>query len=157
MTFHAQSGIAEGLRQLRAAGLVESGTASGCTSAEIARIETSLELRLPAAYREFLAHLGKSAGAFLQGSDFACSQLVRVNHEARDLLRESGHSLPRTCLVFLMHQGYQFLYFHSGESDDPDVHRFEEGGSPQPLRMSFTSWFLRAAEDEIRIASGLGQ
>jgi hypothetical protein len=56
-----------------------------------------------------------------------------------------------------MHQGYQFLYFHAGEGDDPEVHRYEEGGPLQRLGVNFSTWFLSAADDEIRIVRGLGR
>lgn len=112
---------------------------------------------LPAAYKEFLAHLGRSAGSFLRGSDFTCDQLWRINREARELVRERGVDLPRAAVVFLMHQGYQFLYFHAAEGDDPEVHRYEEGGPLQRLGVSVSTWFLNAADDEIRIVRGLGR
>ena len=140
--------IADGLHRLRAAGLTQ--RAVGCSLDEIAQVEMELRATLPATYREFLLALGSSGGAFLQGSDFAWSQLARINREARELVRSAGARLPPSAFVFLMHQGYQFLFFAVSEGRDPQVLRFEEGGSIQPVGMAFSEWFLSAADDEIR-------
>jgi hypothetical protein len=46
------------------------------------------------------------------------------------LLEESGRpfALPPDAVVFAMHQGYQFCYFHAeGITDDPAVFYYFEG------------------------------
>jgi hypothetical protein len=51
-------------------------------------------------------------------------------HRAADtLLREDGQPLlPKNAFVFLMHQGYHFMYFIAdGQSDDPPVYYYLEG------------------------------
>jgi hypothetical protein len=149
--------IAEGTRRLRSAGLLPPGDTGGCTSEEITRIESKVGQRLPGVYRDFLAVVGRSSGGFMRGSDLACDQLLRINREARDLTREGGLSLSSSAFVFLMHQGYQFLCFDLGAGADPEVSRFEEGGAIQRLGVSFSSWFLGAVDDEIRIVRGLGR
>lgn len=149
--------IAEGSRRLRSAGLLPPGDTGGCSSEEIAQIESQVGQRLPGVYRDFLALVGRASSGFMRGSDFACGQLLRINREARDLLREGGLSLSSSAFVFLMHQGYQFLYFDLNGGADPEVSRFEEGGTIQRLGVSFSIWFLGAVDDEIRIVRGLGR
>lgn len=48
---------------------------------------------------------------------------------AEQLLQENNQPpLPAQAFVFLMHQGYQFLYFVAdGKNDDPPVYGYLEG------------------------------
>ena len=147
--------IADGLRLLQDAGLVQG--VRGCTPEEIAQVEAQARLTLPATYKDFLSHLGVSAGRFLQGSDFAVTQLPGANRHARELVQSAGSVLPPTAFVFLMHQGYEFLFFDTAEGGDPEVFRFEEGGDIQKVGMTFSTWFLQTANDEIRVWRNLGQ
>lgn len=149
--------ILAGLQRLQAAGLLPSGSTGGCTPEEIDRIESQVGHRLPGVYVDFLSALGRSSGGFMRGSDFACGQLIRLNREARELVREGGLSIPALAFVFLMHQGYQFLYFDVSGGSDPEVHRFEEGGPLQRVGVTFSNWFSGAVDDEIRIVRGLGR
>ena len=51
------------------------------------------------------------------------TDLPELRSGAEELLAECGHpfELPKNAFVFAMHQGYQFMYFLVGESDDPEV------------------------------------
>ena len=91
----------------------------------------------------------------MQGSDFACRELVQMNTLARKLVRDTGASIPDNAFVFLMHQGYQFLYFLVGEESDPQVHLFDDGGTLKPIGLTFADWFLRTTDEEIEIWRGL--
>lgn len=69
---------------------------------------------------------------------------------------ESGVSIPDTAFVFAMHQGCAFVFFRLGEGDDPPVYLFEEVEQIKALEMSFSAWFSRAADDEIRLTREQG-
>lgn len=141
--------IASSLQRLRSAGLTPPDRTRGCSGEEVAHLESKLGFRLPATYREFLLALGHDAGSFMVGSDFSFDRLLDLQVEARALAREGA---PRTAFPFLMHQGYEFLFFMVGDDEDPQVHRFEEGGTGAPLGMTFSAWFAMATEDEIRLS-----
>lgn len=133
--------------RLAAAGL--SATASGCSDTDLALAEQDLGVKLPAAYATFLLRFGENSGGFMQGSDLSCRDLAQINRVGRKLVHDAGSALPDSAFVFLMHQGYQFVYFVIDESDDPQVHLFDEGESVRPLGWTFSEWVLRAADDEI--------
>lgn len=138
--------IDSGLRLLRDAGLLRG--AKGMSAAEIAQIEAMAGGHLPATYIQFLSRLGVSAGLFMHGSDFTCGQLPGINRIAREITSKVNVVLPRTAFVFLMHQGYDFLYLDPAEGNDPEVWKFEDGGTVRRLGMSFSAWFDLAASDE---------
>jgi hypothetical protein len=101
----------------------------GCTEAEIAGLETSMSLRLPAAYKAYLLLAGGATPSVLTGSDCTLHRLHSLQAGARELLRENGQpELPPGAFVFLMHQGYQFFFFVAdGKNDDPPVFYYVEG------------------------------
>lgn len=98
-------------------------------SVSIARLEEHLGLPIPPAYRAYLAIAGASPPPKVIGSDCHDHSLFKLRDWAVELLRESGDPfrLPDDAIVFLMHQGYQFFYFHAdGRSDDPPVYYYLE-------------------------------
>ena len=150
--------LADVIEKLAAGGVVEPAKLQGCTDSEIAALEAEYGLTLPRAYREFLASMGKSAGEFLCGTDFLYADLPPLLENAYDLLSEDEAPLALDIddFVFAMHQGYTFLFFRCGSSDDPPVFRYEEN-VPQfdKVAESFSSWFASAAQDEIEPAEAL--
>lgn len=129
--------------------------AKGCTEGEIVALEAKTGGPFPASYRHLLAEIGRDWGRFMVGSDVALGDLLRINEEARELAAGMDVTLPSSVFVFLMHQGYVFLSFFSGQGDDPPVHRFMEGEGLKALGVSFSEWLWLAAEDEIRIRKEL--
>ncbi len=71
-------------------------------------------------------------------------------HEAKSLLAEdeAGVTLGENAFVFLMHQGYEFLYFYLSEGDDRPVYQYVEGiGMPMLAWKSFSD-FLKDTIDQ---------
>src|SRR5262245_2992848 len=101
----------------------------GCSEEEIRQIESTFLIKLPAAYREFLQTIGKEAGHFLVGTDAFFPTLLHLREWADGLLNEtqSKFRLPSTAFVFLVHQGYQFMFFDTKSADDPEIFHFVEG------------------------------
>ena len=147
------------------AGLVSSGRVSqsdlvGCSDAEMGAIEDAFSIRLPAAYRQFLARLGKGAGTFLLGTDFRYADPVDIfsqRKRAQELLTACGSTfhLMATHFVFMSHGQEQFLFFECDGTDDPAVWRYLEGDThPQPIARRFSMWLKACVIDEVAPNSG---
>jgi hypothetical protein len=150
--------VDEIIAQLVAGGVVDRSRLQGCSEAEIAAIEHERGVALPGAYRTFLAAMGKSPGGFLRGSDLEYSALRSLRAWAEELLVECDAALELDLadFVFVMHQGYQFLFFRCGVSDDPPVYLFlEHEPRVQRVAESFSSWLASAAQDEIEAVAAL--
>ena len=144
--------IKRAIERLVDSGLVSRTELLGCTEEEITQIEKMAGVRLPAAYRYFLAELGGSAGRFLEGSDFTCSVLSGLRSDAERLLEECGaeRRMSPTEFVFAAHQGYQFLFFDCHKGNDPPVCLFVEGEEEaREVSRSFSGWLEGCVEDEI--------
>lgn len=89
----------------------------------------------------------------MEGSDYSYDKLLTINADAIALLEESNSSyvLTKTDFVFLMNQGYEFLFFSVNTSEQTTkVYRYEEGDElPQEVASSFEEWFDSACDDEI--------
>jgi hypothetical protein len=126
-------------------------TGTPCLPAEVAALEGELGVKLPAAYRAYLLHMGRSPDVFV-GTDWALRYLRRLQSGARTLLTENGEpfELPPKAFVFLMHQGYQFMYFIAdGLNDDPAVYYYLEGHSgPERRAEHFSEWLQANAGEQ---------
>lgn len=124
------------------------------SEAEIANAESTLGLRFPAYYREFLRGLGKSGGGFMRGTNIfprSVDDFAQWREVAAELLAESGEALPSDAFVFGHHQGYQFWYFTTdSQSDDPPVLYYLEGETrPRQVHNSFSQFVSELVEDRL--------
>jgi hypothetical protein len=134
------------------AGLADEAALQGCRADGLAQLERSLGVTLPSIYRQFLARMGRSAGAFLTGTDFLFARLADLRGDAERLLEEvnSPFRLTKADVVFAMHQGYQFLYFTTGEAADPPVFLFtDDSAEPRRVYAHFSEWLSACITDEI--------
>lgn len=139
-------------------GLAKRSELQGCTYSEIQHIEDSFSLTLPLAYKEFLSKAGKSAGTFMEGSDFLYPLVLKQKEFAESMLEQMGadFSLSAEDYVFMGHQGYSFLFFGSGHVDDPPVLLVsEEGTIGKEVAKSFTDWLAGCIEDEAAAEAAL--
>jgi SMI1 / KNR4 family (SUKH-1) len=139
--------------QLKDSGLASLHELSGCSDEEIEGIERQFSISLPAVYRRFLKRMGRSTGKFLQGSDFLFPELLLLREQAERLLRgmKGQFTLSNHDFVFLVHQGYEFLFFDALASDDPPVWFYlEQETRPKRLFDRFSLWLLAAVADEVR-------
>jgi hypothetical protein len=112
-------------------------TVRGCSPQEIEGIKSRQGVDyLPGLYVEYLAVLGKEDGDLHVGSDRLYSHLLLLKDWAKELLEENDQpfDLPADAFVFLMHQGYQFLYFPTANRDnDPPVFYYTEDPNLESL------------------------
>jgi SMI1-KNR4 cell-wall len=143
--------IAQRLRELSD---LDDSAIEGAAATEIGELETYAGGSLPDTYRRFLSVMGRSAGALLRGSDCLLTQRhgLRLRESAERIIHRSGagFELPQDAFVFLVHHGYQFLYFHLQQGDDPPVFRFSDADqTANQIADSFSSFLLaRLSEHE---------
>jgi len=124
----------------------------GCTTADVARIETEFGHRLPAAFVALLGKIGRSRGALMPGADFGFPDLLGYRKVAGSLLSDQDIDLllDERDFVFWMEQGYQFFFFRTGDSDDPPV-LFYNDDDPAFVKVSdhLTDWLRVCVEEEV--------
>ena len=148
-----QDPIQQATARLTAAGLASLTTLIGCTEAEIRQIEHQYAVQLPEMYRQFLLQMGKAAGSFLKGSDLFFPEVLGLRKQAEAILADSDtpFTLTKEDFVFLVHQGYEFLFFPTGASGDPPVWLYlEDETGPEKLFDHFSVWLLASVSDEIQ-------
>jgi len=123
----------------------------GASDEEIKELETYAGGQLPAVYQHFLKQLGRSAGELFRGSDYSVSKRfhLRLKEHAEELLLRNNapFTLPPKAFVFLMHQGYQFCFFHIDQGDDPSVYYYLEGDPlPRQLDATLSGYLVRCIE-----------
>src|SRR5215472_15285228 len=142
-------------RDIVVAKLASADELKGCTTEEIDELQRKFLVTLPETYVEWLKAMGRGAGKFLEGSDAFFPTLLELREGAEELLAENKSELvlPQDAFVFLMHQGYQFLYFRTAQPDpDPQVSHYLEGkGLSQPWN-HLSDYFQQVLADHIRIA-----
>ena len=144
--------IQESVKKLVSAGLASPSQVVGCSDTEIRQLESLVNAKLPIIYKEFLKTMGQCAGSFLAGTDLFMPKLFNLRTWAETLLQrtDSPFRLPPSIFVFLVHQGYQFMFFHLNQGDDPEVFHFEEGEEqPRAVFSHFTDWLAASVDDEI--------
>jgi hypothetical protein len=118
----------------------------GAPEAEVLALERRLDVRFPAAYREYLRWMGNDHEGALQGSDCFIRNVETNAKGLQELLRENGVAHP-SCrpIVFFLHQGYIAYWFDAADPrEDPEVSCFHENGeSREILTMgTFSEWLF---------------
>ncbi len=98
----------------------------------------------------------------MKGEDWSYPEMLDYRSIAASLLAEVHgfpgfedlHLEPRD-LVFFMHQGYQFLFFRLGQSEDPKIYYYN-GDDPsfQKAYERFTDWVDLCVKEEVKLRSG---
>lgn len=135
--------VQELLDKLVTNGVVKPDQIKGLSESEISVIETRHRVRLPSAYRAFLARAGRGAGDFLAGTDVFVRRLYELHDWTLELFEESGvrFDLSPSMFVFGMHQGYEALFFDTAAGEDPPVYQFVQNqGPPEVVWPSFTAY-----------------
>jgi hypothetical protein len=143
--------IADVARVLCDGGVATENTLRGCTPAQIDEVESEAGVSLPIAYREFLARMGRGGGRFYIGTDIWYPALLGLTQAGRQFVAEdeSGIRFPADGIVFLMHQGYVFMFIRAGEGDDPPVYLYlEQSGQFEKKADSFSRFMFDVAHDD---------
>ena len=123
------------------------GIASGPAKPdEIDALEQTLGFKLPIAYRAYLRVCGTHPPAPLIGSDCTMGLIPSINEWGDELVAENNVSskFPDKFFVYLMHQGYTFLWFPLDGSDDPPCYCYLEGDDDsKPASDKFSLWVRR--------------
>src|SRR5262245_14796558 len=113
----------------------------GHLDAEVAEAEARLGVSFPSLFRAYLLQMAKSPGDLFCGSDLAGpADLELFRGRALELLGETDRTLtlPPQAVVFLSHQGYQFLYLlATGGFDGPVFQWVEAEGEPRQVASTF--------------------
>ena len=148
--------IAELAAEIVASGLATASQMAGCSPGEVAEIERKFPVKLPEVYRDWLLAMGRGAGDYLKGSDAFYPEILVIREWADELLAEDGRPivLPSDAFVFLMHQGYQFLYFRTAEGvPDPPVLYYFTGAHKDGWE-SLTSYYFQVLQDHLQLRKG---
>jgi hypothetical protein len=130
-------------------------TFAGYSDDEIEAEEQDLGVQFPAVFRAYLRAMGRARGALFRGSDVAkLEDLERSKESAIKVMQRAGDNcaLPSGTVVFLLHQGYTFLCFHSAGGYDTPVHQYFE--QEKALRQ-ISSGFAEFVQAEVQVVEGL--
>ena len=91
-------------------------------------LEGKYKITLPDSYKEWHQNGGQNKDSLI-GTDVDFPRLSEIQDWAKELLTEdqSSFTLPDKAFVFLMHQGYQFMYFICNGNNDPQIWYYHEG------------------------------
>lgn len=135
-------------------GLSERNAILGCSDEEIQEIEDFYNIKLPDVYYDFLKKMGKSAGAFMAGTDMFYHHLLDLREGAIELLQDSGtdYTLPDEMFVFSMHQGYEFCCFDVTDSCDPKIYQYiEDDNEPSIVWKSFSRYLKEMLQNHLSL------
>ena len=123
-----------------------------CTKADITELERQYGVRLPSAYRAFLLGSHPNVNAHLIGADIDMHYLPKLKNWAKELISENNVSFTfsENHFVFLMHQGYYFMFFACDGSNNPPVFSYFEGQPAPALEFdSFSDWISQCEKENI--------
>lgn len=118
-------------------------TFTGYTEQQVAEAEAQLGGRFPEVFRSYLREMGRRPGELFTGSDLAgIDEFPQFRADAPELAAEAGADLvlPPEAVVFLMHQGYTFVYLlATGGFDGPVFQSTEAEDEPGEAAPSFAA------------------
>ena len=153
----------------------------GCTDDDILHLQEHAGHRLPGAFVALLKRCGRSWGDLMQGEDVSFPGMLRYRGIAESLLEDLAADmavevtedvdldalgvqlaggardlrLEDRDFVFFFHQGYQFLFFRLGESDNPPVYHYNHD-EPAFNKVSdtFMDWLASCIDEEVALRGG---
>lgn len=129
----------------------------GCTEGEIAALESTYQIKLPAIYKQFLRLMGHGAGPLFADCSWTQPELAHANTILHQKL-QSGASFefPKSAFVFLECSASEILFFDSKDGDDPPVYLIETMSEPPQLwSESFSDWLTKAASEAAQMSPNL--
>ncbi|MBZ0296724.1 MAG: SMI1/KNR4 family protein, partial [Anaerolineae bacterium] len=126
----------------------------GFAADAIEALEHQLGVHFPPLFRAYLEAMGVEHGMLFWGSDSNPADFSLYRRQAEAILTDDGVTslLTNRSVVFLLHQGFAFLYFDADAADDAPVWKYVEGDEhPQAIAPSFRQFIedtLLVFEDE---------
>ncbi|WP_425397971.1 SMI1/KNR4 family protein [Aeoliella sp.] len=118
-------------------GICRASEIKGCKEVDLRAIEVSIDAQLPKAYTAIMKEIGRGCGEFLSDVQMFYPAVLGLTEVARTMV--SGHlALPADAFVFASRYGEQFLFFHTGTSEDAEVFRWSDD-EPEQFRKVFES------------------
>lgn len=103
--------------------------ARGATGAEVKELEEMLQVKLPAAYLEFLSFAGafEMDGPFV-GSDCFLHHLPKLQVWFLEYMAETPvlHDYEGNWFAFFCHQGYDWAWFYLDGNQNPTIYTFDK-------------------------------
>jgi hypothetical protein len=113
-----------------------------CSDQDIHALEEADGVRLPLAYKSFLAHMGRGCGRFLTNDHFTAvfyDDLTPLQRSVREHLADVP--LPPDLFCFATRMGELYLFFSAdGQTDDPPILYWNEETDPS-LKVAFPSFW----------------
>ena len=138
------------------------GHFGGLSEAEIGKLEKENGWSFPKAYRKFLRAFADSQSSVFDGQLYNIKGIMDAQQVSQELLAQAHATLPDNHFAFSQWQGYNFYYFLTDGSDNPETFLYLEGGGegssishkiyPQG---PFMKWFIDLAINNIKIIGDL--
>ncbi len=124
------------------------GFAEGVKTATIAEIEKEFQVKLPAAYKEYLLHFGAACGSLLTSHYMTYPALKENRSDAIEMInfddRKSEADKPvlkDSYFFFGQWQGYIYYFFDcADEAENPAVYILNDGLQIKKYKHSFTEF-----------------
>lgn len=138
-------------------------TFEGMVEIEVVALERALGVVFPQEFRAFLLRMGRHPGDLWRGSDIYPNEYAEYRGAMAEVIAETGISSfisPHT-VVFLMHQGYSFMFFEAIDPVHAAVWGYTEGdAAPTLVHTTFMDYLeaeVRGSErhnEEMRASGG---
>ena len=101
---------------------------AGYPEQEVAEAEARLGVRFPDVFRTYLREMARSPGDLFRGSDLAGMKFEEFRTEASEILAKTDPTLalPPEAVIFLLHQGYTFLFLNASRGFDGPLLQWKE-------------------------------
>ena len=105
--------------------------------------------RLPESFEAYLRVAGQACGRLWVGSDSHYPRILTLKQSALSLAVETQVEIPalNDAVVFLMHQGYVFLYVGTTGEDPPVMQFHESFAEPTQVADSFSGFVVKSVKD----------
>lgn len=122
----------------------------GCTALEVSNLESYINHKLPAVFKDFMLWMGKGPEKIMPETTFFFHNWL-PNKKENDLLKQAkelvieNEIIPNVLansFVFLFFQQFYFEFFRLDEGDNPPVYAYKEGGKINKIYPSFSDYVL---------------
>lgn len=124
----------------------------GCSTDEIAALESRYGIRLPQSYKDVLRAIGRRADGFLDRQEFDVyqDQLLTLTEKAIDIAGDDGLAFPAHTFFIRGRYLEQFEFIVCKGGDDAPVHYWNrDDDAPAEVFASIRAWLEAICKDEL--------